>query len=280
MSDLALAAFAAETGHISCPRRAPSGTRAFAEDSTRLRIALGWRSGRFAFWAARLRTSLSFCARSMTRPGVIRARQRLLRRSRRSRASRRWSPGLFDLRLAGRARAGARPCSGRRGGGQWHGAGVDGEAHRGALEAGGVTVAVLGCGVDRDYLAAHASLRGRSVIEDSWCPNRPGRGACPLAFPGSKPHHRRPRLCCRRSRGAGTKRRADHSRRALEEGREVFAVPGEITHRCPPAATGSCVWARMCSRRPSTSSTSSESRRNHRFRNLSSSQTHVASSRR
>ena len=36
--------------------------------------------------------------------------------------------------------------------------GVDGEAHRGALEAGGTTVAVLGCGIDRDYPAAHAEL--------------------------------------------------------------------------------------------------------------------------
>jgi DNA processing protein len=39
--------------------------------------------------------------------------------------------------------------------------GVDGEAHRGALDAGGVTVAVLGCGVDRDYPAAHAELARR-----------------------------------------------------------------------------------------------------------------------
>ena len=40
--------------------------------------------------------------------------------------------------------------------------GVDGEAHRGALEAGGATVAVLGCGVDRDYPAAHAELARRA----------------------------------------------------------------------------------------------------------------------
>ena len=39
--------------------------------------------------------------------------------------------------------------------------GVDAEAHRGALEAGGATVAVLGCGIDRDYPAAHAELARR-----------------------------------------------------------------------------------------------------------------------
>ena len=39
--------------------------------------------------------------------------------------------------------------------------GIDGEAHRGALESGGPTVGVLGCGIDRDYPAAHASLSRR-----------------------------------------------------------------------------------------------------------------------
>ena len=44
--------------------------------------------------------------------------------------------------------------------------GVDGEAHRGALEAGGTTVAVLGCGVDRVYPAAHAELARRVSVAD------------------------------------------------------------------------------------------------------------------
>jgi DNA processing protein len=62
--------------------------------------------------------------------------------------------------------------------------GVDGEAHRGALEAGGTTVAVLGCGVDRDYPAAHAELgaqirtSGLAVSEYA-----PGVEPAPWRFP-------------------------------------------------------------------------------------------------
>ena len=41
--------------------------------------------------------------------------------------------------------------------------GIDGEAHRGALESDGQTVAVLGCGIDRDYPATHAPLARKIV---------------------------------------------------------------------------------------------------------------------
>jgi DNA processing protein len=39
--------------------------------------------------------------------------------------------------------------------------GIDAEAHRGTLAAGGCTVAVLGCGIDRDYPRSHAELARR-----------------------------------------------------------------------------------------------------------------------
>ena len=108
--------------------------------------------------------------------------------------------------------------------------GVDGEAHRGALEAGGVTVAVLGCGIDRDYPAVHAELarrigeRGLVVSE-----YEPGVEPAPWRFPA------RNRIIAglaavtviveARER-SGALITADF---ALEDGREVFAVPGEIT---------------------------------------------------
>jgi DNA processing protein len=108
--------------------------------------------------------------------------------------------------------------------------GVDGEAHRGALETDGRTVAVLGCGIDRDYPAAHASL-ARMIAERSLLVSEyePGVEPAPWRFPA------RNRIVAGLSAAtivvearerSGALITADF---ALEEGREVFAVPGEIT---------------------------------------------------
>jgi DNA processing protein len=54
--------------------------------------------------------------------------------------------------------------------------GVDAAAHRGALSADGVTVAVLACGVDTPYPAAHAELfdaiAAQGVVVSEWPPGR------------------------------------------------------------------------------------------------------------
>jgi DNA processing protein len=108
--------------------------------------------------------------------------------------------------------------------------GVDGEAHRGALEAGGVTVAVLGCGIDRDYPASHRDLARRiaeqglvvseyeaGVEPAPWrfpARNRIIAGLCPVT------------IVVEARERSGALITADF---ALEEGREVVVVPGEIT---------------------------------------------------
>jgi DNA processing protein len=108
--------------------------------------------------------------------------------------------------------------------------GIDGEAHRGALDAGGITVAVLGCGVDRDYPASHASLAreiaGRGLIVSEY---PPGVEPAPWRFPA------RNRIIAGLARAVVVVEARERSGAlitadlALEEGREVFAVPGEIT---------------------------------------------------
>ena len=89
--------------------------------------------------------------------------------------------------------------------------GIDGEAHRGALEAGGTTVAVLGCGIDRDYPAAHAEL-ARRICERGLVVSEyePGIEPAPWRFPAR--NRIIAGLCAgdRRRRGARAERRADH----------------------------------------------------------------------
>jgi DNA processing protein len=108
--------------------------------------------------------------------------------------------------------------------------GVDGEAHRGALESGGLTVGVLGCGVDRDYPASHRELAGRireAGLVVSEYP--PGVEPTPWRFPA------RNRVIAGLAGATVVVEARERSGAlitadlALEEGREVFAVPGEIT---------------------------------------------------
>ena len=120
--------------------------------------------------------------------------------------------------------------------------GVDSEAHRGALEADGATVAVLGCGIDRDYPAAHADL-ARRICERGLVVSEyePGVEPAPWRFPA------RNRIIAglaaatviveARER-SGALITADF---ALEDGREVFAVPGEITASLA-AGTNRLLW--------------------------------------
>ena len=108
--------------------------------------------------------------------------------------------------------------------------GVDAEAHRGALESGGPTVAVLGCGIDRYYPAANREL-ARQVAATGLVLSEyaPGVEPAPWRFPAR--NRIVAGLCAAtvvveaRER-SGALITADF---ALEEGREVFAVPGEIT---------------------------------------------------
>jgi DNA processing protein len=108
--------------------------------------------------------------------------------------------------------------------------GIDGEAHRGALETEGHTVAVLGCGIDRDYPAAHAGL-ARSIAERSLVVSEYERGVEPSPWRFPARNRVIAGLCAAtivveaRER-SGALITADF---ALDEGREVFAVPGEIT---------------------------------------------------
>src|SRR5437867_4255241 len=108
--------------------------------------------------------------------------------------------------------------------------GIDAEAHRGALEVNRPTVAVLGCGIDRDYPAAHASLAAR-IAERSLLVSEYEAGVEPAPWRFPARNRIVAGLCAAtivveaRER-SGALITADL---ALEEGREVFAVPGEIT---------------------------------------------------
>ena len=107
--------------------------------------------------------------------------------------------------------------------------GIDAAAHTGAIEGGGGTVAVLGCGIDRPYPSRAFLDRIRAA------------GSLVTEFPPGTPPHPRHFPCrnrivaglCRATvvvegaEGSGSMITAEH---ALEFGREVFAVVGAVTN--------------------------------------------------
>jgi DNA processing protein len=118
--------------------------------------------------------------------------------------------------------------------------GIDGEAHRGALDAGGATVAVLGCGVDRDYPAAHAELARRIVESGGLVVSEYEQGIepAPWRFPA---RNRIIAGLCRVTVVVEARERSGAlitADMALEQGREVMAVPGEITSAASAGTNG------------------------------------------
>lgn len=113
-------------------------------------------------------------------------------------------------------------------------AGVDGFAHRGALKANGKTIAVLGCGVDICYPTTNRDIYNtleNGSTNHSGCilsEYYPSEQALPYNFP------QRNRiisglsdvlLVVEAGKKSGTFITVDH---ALEQGKEIFAIPGRI----------------------------------------------------
>ncbi len=130
------------------------------------------------------------------------------------------------------ARAGAAVVSGMA-------RGVDAAAHRGALAGGGATVAVWGAGPDRPYPPEHAGLA--EEIAASGCLLTEYPPGCPPL-----PHHfpERNRIIAGVSDAVVVVEADERSgalitaRLALEEGREVMAVPGSVFSRLSVGPNG------------------------------------------
>jgi DNA processing protein len=110
--------------------------------------------------------------------------------------------------------------------------GIDTAGHKGALAAGGNTVAVLGCGVDVVYPSENRKLAAELVAKGLLISEFP-MGS--IAFPQNFPI--RNRIISGMSAGVLVVEGAQYSgsaitaKLAMDQGREVFAVPGNITSK-------------------------------------------------
>lgn len=110
--------------------------------------------------------------------------------------------------------------------------GIDTSAHNGALKAGGGTIAVFGCGLDIIYPAENRKLAARIAAEGLLLSEFPlGTPAHPQNFPI------RNRIVSGLSDGVVVVEGVQYSgslitaRLALDQNKEVFAVPGNITSK-------------------------------------------------
>ncbi len=110
--------------------------------------------------------------------------------------------------------------------------GIDAEAHQAALDSGGRTIAVLGSGLLNIYPSEHKELARRvtengALLSEYSTESKPARGSFP----------RRNRIVTGLSQGVIVVEAGDRSgalisaRLSMEQGREVFAVPGRVDSR-------------------------------------------------
>ena len=230
MSDLAVAAFAAESGAhlLDAPRtsRFAAFAASFDEQAYRERLAaagLRWISRNDARFPTRLRSIHDPpCGLFVRGAAALPLLEQPMVAIVGARTCSAYGAEVAASLAADLAAAGVVVVSGLA-------RGIDAAAHRGALDTGR-TVAVLGCGIDRDYPRAHAYLAARvggsGLILSEYAP---GVEPAPWRFPA------RNRIVAglalvtvvveARER-SGALITADL---ALDEGREVMAVPGEIT---------------------------------------------------